>query len=940
MATNFWLFWQATDNSNEEWHVAPAEQLESITESAMRVSVLSVSSVQGATAGDDDVLYKGPLFLDLDSKNGLEDAIAQFHRLLKTLDDLQVPLDACSIYASGSKGMHIRIPAAVFNGGKAEKHLYLTYRCLAADLAERASAPGIDLSLYQGKRGHLLRTANKQRLDGRFKVPLTVHEAASLTPELYREYTSAPRPKVSVNMKPATSFRLADLFKKAREAGKELLERKRRAAGVPDFALNSFTDGKHPRCIAWMAEQINVKDFEGVFNQLGMNLAGYLGAAANVSEAGAAALIAQLAEQRARVAGGRSARKRQDYLWSKVALNGDGLIAFTCASARAVLTESPCQGCPVRQVRGKTPLEATGVEEREDGYYRTAGETPVKLTNFIIKPQRLYQPAMDQNGNPPGPKEWSSMDCDLMMDGVKCSDVTLYADTSFASDREFKALLRPKIMGGQLNLDTRDVDRICTYLTAAYVEEVQIMRQVDAVGLNLYVGENQFGKVHEWCYVEPGWCYSKVPAELFSWSGDSPPPVARMQHVKPADPSDPKDVDALVSLLASNEPHVVGRILGWVGACHLKPLLGWHHGQMQFPLLSLHGNSSAGKSASAKVYTALACADYLHRSTASVGAGSAFPIKEMVSASTTVPQVADEMNVAFSTGLNNKIGILKACYCSEVVPQGALGGRKGARVISMKATAPMIYCATAPTSSTELKNRSVEVLMPSFHSPEHEAAFKAASNPEAWERLWKYARLFMEKAVRMSNDDIAQLSADADALVPAEIRDTRQRVNFKTVLCGLKFIYKVLYENDFPDSLIGKLRRLEEVVAKFLREHKEEFVARQAQAETVNVINNFARMAEMNSMGWGLLRDKHFLVVGNTLYLNISCIWVAWKIFKKAVGETGEYSTHDQFCEMLSPEPFYIGLGGVPGHPDYRNWLALDVQGLEARGVDCGAFRG
>jgi hypothetical protein len=51
---------------------------------------------------------------------------------------------------------------------------------------------GIDLNLYNGKTGHLLRVENKPRPDGKFKVPLTLDEAKEITVGAVRRADETP----------------------------------------------------------------------------------------------------------------------------------------------------------------------------------------------------------------------------------------------------------------------------------------------------------------------------------------------------------------------------------------------------------------------------------------------------------------------------------------------------------------------------------------------------------------------------------------------------------------------------------------------------------------------------------------------------------------------------------------------------------------------------
>lgn len=140
--------------------------------------------------------YAGPLGIDIDGDD-LADSIAALHKALANLQGLGLDLRQVRLYLSGSKGAHIEVPQACIMPtippeGTAD--LPKIYR----EMVLQFYVNGIDLRVFSGRRGRQWRVPNQPRRSprptGTFKVPVTLHEVAGLTPEGYRALCSSPRP--------------------------------------------------------------------------------------------------------------------------------------------------------------------------------------------------------------------------------------------------------------------------------------------------------------------------------------------------------------------------------------------------------------------------------------------------------------------------------------------------------------------------------------------------------------------------------------------------------------------------------------------------------------------------------------------------------------------------------------------------------------------------
>jgi hypothetical protein len=145
-----------------------------------------------ADQGTDGYKYRGPFYADFDAEN-IDDSIQEIQYFLRGLETLGVNLRACRFFSTGKKGFHIEVPCGVFmKTVPAEGVLALPaiYKGIAKTFAQ---SPVLDMQVYSQGKGRMWRVPNRQRENGKFKVPLTLEELRAITPESYPALVSAPR---------------------------------------------------------------------------------------------------------------------------------------------------------------------------------------------------------------------------------------------------------------------------------------------------------------------------------------------------------------------------------------------------------------------------------------------------------------------------------------------------------------------------------------------------------------------------------------------------------------------------------------------------------------------------------------------------------------------------------------------------------------------------
>ncbi len=231
------FFWLQQAGGADPWVEALAEHREKIISERRPafVTVLDASSVPDESSWEREdyakMRYSGPWYADWDAEE-ISDSIAGMHSFIDGLKERGVNLNSLRYYATGGRGFHLEMPMAQFmtkvpkDGVKSLPYIY-------REMAMEMVVDTMDMRVYTGRKGRMWRTCGVERTkedpethkripQGTFKVPLTLEEALSVTPELYVEWCKAPRPE-PIRAAPELSTDLAamlDVEQLARFKGK------------------------------------------------------------------------------------------------------------------------------------------------------------------------------------------------------------------------------------------------------------------------------------------------------------------------------------------------------------------------------------------------------------------------------------------------------------------------------------------------------------------------------------------------------------------------------------------------------------------------------------------------------------------------------------------------------------------------------------------------
>lgn len=933
-----YIHYQTTDNKHEQWHLAQLKDLDAVLASAKHLSVLAMDKAPREDLNYDEVRYKGDLAFDIDHSD-ITQSITDLQKLLDALSALNVEPLYCRLYASGSKGFHIIVPAKLFSDGRAIRHLPNVYGTMALGIMERYEVSGLDMALYHGRRGSLLRVENKERADGKYKVPITLQEARTMTPELYASLTAAPRIGVAVAEAPHgfAATGMTALFERAKEANKKQLKTRNKAKPIPAEMLKAFGDQATPNCIEAIIDYRDIK--EGVnFNKAALNVVGYL-ASTEMSEVMREEIIERFANNSTSTTY-TTPEKRRHHITEqlKYTLRGNGHIVFACRFSASVLNKRPCDGCPVLQAQEACAQGTAGIEARADGYYRVGARgADTQLTTFTLFPLSIYCP----EGS--GSEFVDAVEFEMKVKGETVTRITLTSE-AWGSGQAFKKQISPlrraAFFGNdhdvqkikRLLLETNHMDKTTTVCSAG------IHRTTDPE-----TGEGRL------VYVEPGWSITASGLTGTHCLSESKPRIFSLRTTASASPKDAEFGKAFTCLLKSNRPNVVGALLGWSAACHLKPHI--QDSQRGYPLLSLYGQAGSGKTESACVYSALSGADYRTERPMSVPSATAYPVKEEVSSTTTIPRILDEVNPGKMPEYRYHpvLDALKAAFTGNALPVGTVRASRGmarssATQIPYAATSPIMFLSTQATAEAELYDRSLEVRLSRQmrNNTDYESNFRWVQQ-RGWEHLFKLAKLLMLRALQTDFKTVADWCDEFRKQIPENV-EGRAAIGMVTALVGLRFVHHSLAHAGFDEAFLADVAQLQVEVTSQWKGDGRRLSQRKARTEVDNVLRTLASMAMDTDDGirMGLMPGTHYLVgegVEGVLYLKLDICFTAYMKFCRKIGQSYEMQRSDQFRELLADEPYFLGEGPLPRSADGCKWAALHIGKLVERGIDIAAFR-
>lgn len=641
----------------------------------------------------DKVRYYGPMYWDLDSES-IEDSLADAVELLEKLAELGVEDQDLEIYLSGKKGVHILLAPNVFMEKPAP-----TVRLMAVykELAFRLAVDTIDFNVYSGRKGRMLRTCYNQRDNGAYRVPVTANELRSLNSDTYALFCSAPR-----TVEPPTpAFRW-----------KFALEYDKAAARIPKPSSRRSTPLAPDKVRGqWPSVQ---PVFEGVelrevgFNKIAIQLALYArdaewSADTLVEKAGKLLDGHQSDGYRYNTPSKREAELRRmfDYVADNPAYD---------YSLQGVLSLLQTRGADTDFDEIEEAVHASGVNRRGGCYTATkADDAETQITNFVFTDVGVIK---DLEGG---------FIISLManMSGLTNSPVALYP-SSFTGSSSLQNAVAP--YGGSFTGTDAHARGIFQLMLkeSGFSKFLVGTEGVNLLKLSNNVPEALHGQqIVVWADrngVQLPEELAEAGLELAFQGYPDPQGVLRTDLSQSpglgqfAEGQLKEDLITCVkSLIACHPPETVGKLLGWMVACHWKQL--FQAAFDKFPLLHVYGPAGAGKT---EITMNLLRLFYCHEEPKSVTpSGTPFSFMSLVAGSASIPIVLDEYKPhrMAKDKLESYRAVLRDGYNGKSVTRG--GGTRGKDSYnSLHVThlsGPIGFIAEAVETETAIVERSLLV---------------------------------------------------------------------------------------------------------------------------------------------------------------------------------------------------------------------------------------
>lgn len=909
-------FLQFKPNAKEAWRLYDERQLSGLEQPPAFMTVLKVDQdpENFAANGEDPlehVKYMGPMYFDFDGPD--LDAVLDSVRSVLTHLSKKLDIDKSFIHCwlSGKKGVHVTVPAKVFGLKTPAKALPLIYR----EIAETVKVEHLDMVVYSAGRGRMWRCENIQRPTGTFKVGVTFDELMDMDSEQYATLVAQPRPSMALS-EPADSviFPKAEaLFKAAKLRAQKRIRAMKSATVVPKEKLQALTEV--PGCIQKLITDGDAP--ESNWNQAAMQVAAYV--AARYERDDVDEYTADVVEPfvtNVESSSRPSAKERRKHVEEMLNRAFTGRLKFLPGPLIATIGK-PCGKCVICRGDVEGDKEAgsddedgfdqrTGIRSTAVGYFLENEGSGRKLTTFTFwphtevydledvssdqvlfkeSPRRAYLGTLvDDLGQTVEDHEmpeeaWSSKRALInAISGRKSATVT-------ASDADIQNLLRAVQELGRRKAEQQG-------------KEIEKMVRTQLCGVLL---DRRRDKTAAHYVEDAGSCTSAGRVSRYFYSGDPKQSPKLLSEDYPYE-NDTDLEDAIFHLTKVNEPHSVGAVIGWHVACHFREHIQFN--EVQFPLLNISGNASAGKTSLAILASFLNGMDYGKADFMNVEVSTIYPLVRYVSSSSTVPRLVEEVNPAnIGVGTYGKIlGILKAAWNRAPVPRGKLSDR-GVGISTDRVSSPIVYTSEQTATVPSLRSRTVEVKLTSKALVRDDYRSHYSEAAKRRHALFRIAKALVTQAVNMAPEQVLEIFDSTSSLVPDSI-GPRPKWGYQTALTGLALLAKTM--DDYEVKGREHVDALFQSLAGFLSSNAGEMEKEKSISEVDRVLSTFNQMAEdPEDRQTGLRPGDHYWRQGDSLFLVVSSCLPRYCRYAKTLGDIPVIKESRQMTSLLEGEVYF-----------------------------------
>ena len=922
------FFWFQRTGGESAWNEALSEHRSKIIDEVKPefVTVLDAHTSPDPAWGRDEysrMKYSGPFYVDFDADpnaGGIATTIPQFQKFLVNLQELGVNLPCLRLYATGGRGFHIEVPQGVFMV-KVPKTGVTALPYVYREMAMEMVVDTLDLRVYTGRRGRMWRVPGIVRSNGKYKVPILVADALSMTPEMYDELCAKPLHE-PIRELPTLSTALAAMFIKAQGKVEEGVKR-RGKAGVDEALLAKFK-GEFPPTLNRIMSGVGIAPGTG-FQKIAMQLAITANAMDKTDDELVEACEGLIATHQGDSSRFNSPRKRKEELrrmWNYT--NDNPCYSYSRGGIRSLCdvdsATSDLDGLGSSVGIGHVPdndgdedellpeevqqdLSGAGLSLMEgllitkSGIHKRTADGARTISNLAFRKPVLLLDAAD--------KKTLGIEADILCDGVSAGrhSVPGKSFTSRANLSGFSA-----DFGGIFSGSDTQAGVVSLMLQRSAKAGGRVVYALNKEGLD--VVQNPLVKdrsVKDVVWVHPERVVSQNQAAAYTFQarvGEKPVFNADV-HNAPAIVNTPDTLEWLKNLTRINNPVVVAQMLGWNVSCFHRQF--YHQAFQQFPLLHPNGPAGCGKT-----LTSTLLAKMFHLTTDPVLKSCApsittpFSLKTAFSGSASIPLILDEYKPSEMGSIRTDL-LLQAFRLAYNQGTGSSGGMsRGSANSSFRDitdytySTPLVFMAEAQEMQTAIVQRSLPVSFNPADSTAHTAYVNRAV--AGGENMSNLGKLLLNASYRETVETrraalepiIKELRANFDKSV-----HDRQVYNLAIVLEGLNYLDYAL-ATVFGDAMKSSIDELRQAVY----EHKAE-ISVSAMSEAAKTVNDMALMSrtEPDDGEFALREGKEYVVKDGYIEVLMRETFVKYFAWCKRKGFTPYYNTAEAFVNSMGKFP-------------------------------------
>lgn len=929
MAKGSFYFHYQVEGKESKWNLALATEREAI----IRHTKPAFSTVLDLSAVPEDndwtkVRYRGPFYADFDADGDIALACEQFGVFMgKLTEELDFDIEQARFFASGGKGFHIEIPAECFQPKVPEAGTtWLPY--IYRSVAESLMVDTLDLNVYTGKRGRQWRTTNVERENGNYKVPLTVDEALSMTPELYAVLVSEPR-EVPPPTPPTLNVKFSMLFERSKEKTQAHMRGKKKRQEKANVVLEPWKKAKMtPPSVQRLMDGEGIAQGVG-FQMIAMQLAIYatsVGLSEEEFVDRCNGLVLKHSGDGSRYAGPDRRKAELRRMWEYMAENSlyDFDIApivritdksLSCSDLGVVDREDPEEPSTRTAVEDTPDNPASdiptfdhhkslrkGLVMNGDGLFVVRGDNTDSICRASVRNVFGF---FDLESEKQQRETFKGYEFDICLKGQKNRRGMLASDafTSGSSMKKFFA-------GHQISFQGGDTESMA-------LMDIMAERAERNGKTYTYPREGFFVVDHpEKQTFHPVMVYLTKDTYMCGVDVDHPdyfrlkyrPEQATSAynidvHRAPDLTEDMKDL--VHDLFNFSRADVISDFVGWFVAAHYRSI--YLRLFSQFPLLQVYGEAGSGKSQTVKLMSHFHWYRTELISIKSAAAFTPFAMDMHASSSTSAPFIIDEYKPRELRKMGGKYekvkDVLKAAYIgADIGERGTInkGAESHLALIKSKATAPIVFMAESIEMETAIVERSVIIQLAQSYITKRrrEAFYRLQSNPSVMSAI---GRQLVEKGFSIDmermKEEVLTIRKAIEKTLPDMDDDTRKRAgerlvfNRVVVVHGLTILKRTLQEvfgdefDEILDSMMGGRISMDTASDDLgVRLH--------AMSEVSKVVSRIALLSRATGRDYEMMYGKDYVVGPG---------WVEFKVERA-------YDNYRRYCATISEVPLFDNL--------------------------------